>query len=114
MGLPTNPMTTDPLQSSGRVKPQPHKAYGSIGHLPGSRLGTADHRIPDGQGKIATERVRNRHDRVIVTEKLDGSCTAVTRINGQIVAIGRAGWLAQSSPYEQHQLFAAWARANDT
>lgn len=104
----------DPITTfAGRTKPLPHKAYGSIGHLPNSRMGPADHHVPEGQAKIATERTRSRHDRVIVTEKLDGSCTAIARINGALVALGRAGWLAQSSPYEQHQLFAAWVRANE-
>ena len=99
-------MTTIP------AKPLGIKAYGSIGHMAGSRMGPGDHRVPDGQAAIATIKARDRHDRVIVTEKLDGSCTAVARINGELVALGRAGWPAQSSPYEQHQLFAVWVRAN--
>jgi len=33
--------------------------------------------------------------------------------DGSIVALGRAGWLAQSSPYEQHQLWAHWVRQNE-
>lgn len=92
------------------IKPLGQKAYGSIGHLPGSRLGPGDHHIHEGQAKICTEKVRDRHDFVVVQEKLDGSCCSVAKINGAIVALGRAGWPAQSSPYEQHQLFAAWVR----
>ena len=30
--------------------------------------------------------------------------------DGRIVALGRAGWPAQSSKYEQHQRFAGWVR----
>lgn len=91
-------------------KPLNAKAYGHIPHLPDSRMGPGDHKIHEGQARIATKRVRDRHDVVIVTEKLDGSCTAVANIDGKIHALGRAGWPAQSSPYEQHQLFAAWVR----
>lgn len=95
------------------MKPLGYKAYGSIGHLPNSRMGPADHCIPQGQADICTKKVRDRHDIVIVHEKLDGSCTAVARLGNEIVALGRAGWLAQSSPYEQHQLFAYWVRSNE-
>ena len=96
--------------SDVKTKPLGRKAYGSIGHLPGSRLGAGDHHVPEGQGRICTDKVRDRHDLVIVQEKLDGSCCAAAKVEGQIVALGRAGWLAQSSPYEQHQLFAQWVR----
>lgn len=92
-------------------KPLGRKAYGSIGHLPGSRLGSGDHHVPEGQARIACVKPR-KHDYVIVQEKLDGSCCSVAKLEtGEIVALGRAGWLAQSSKYEQHQRFAAWVRA---
>lgn len=95
-------------------KPLGHKAYGSIAHLPGSRMGPADHHCHKGQATIATEKARDKHDLIVVTEKLDGSCTAVVKVDGQILALGRAGWPAQSSPYEQHQLFAAWVRERES
>ena len=94
-------------------KPLGQKAYGSIGHLPESRMGPGDHKLPEGQAAIATTKARDKHDVVIVTEKLDGSCCAVARLNGSLLALGRAGHLAQTSPYEQHQLFAAWVRHNE-
>jgi ATP-dependent RNA circularization protein (DNA/RNA ligase family) len=50
---------------------------------------------------------------VIVQEKLDGSNVAVGLLNGEILALGRAGYLAQSSRWEQHQLFAYWVRENE-
>jgi len=96
------------------MKPLNRKSYGSIGHLPNSRLGSADHSVHEGQSRICTEKTRDKHDIVIVQEKLDGSCTAVALINGEILALGRAGYLAQSSKYEQHQLFAYWVRENET
>ena len=92
------------------MKPLGRKAYGSIGHLPGSRMGPGDHHVPDGQARIACETPR-KGDYVIVQEKLDGSCVSVAKLpNGELVALGRAGWLAHSSKYEQHQRFAAWVR----
>ena len=41
---------------------------------------------------------------------MDGSNVGVARVDGQIVALGRAGYLAQTSPFEQHQLFAEYVR----
>lgn len=93
-------------------KPLGAKAYGSIPHLPGSRLGEGDHHCQEGQARIATERVRDKHDLVTVTVKLDGSCMAVARVEGQLLALGRAGYLAASSPFEQHHLFADWVDCN--
>lgn len=93
-------------------KPLGRKAYGSIGHLLGSRLGPGDHHVSPGQDKICTEKVRDKHDLIICQEKLDGSCVAVAKLaDGSLVALGRAGWLAQTSPYEQHQWFAVWVRS---
>lgn len=91
-----------------QAKPLNRKAYGSIGHLPNSRMGPSDHAVHAGQEKICTERVRDRHDLVIVQEKLDGSCTAVTKLDGEILALGRKGYLARSSPFRMHHLFADW------
>ncbi len=95
-----------------QVKPLGRKSYGNIGHLPGSRLGPGDHRINDGQARILTIQTRDRHDRVIVCEKLDGSNVGIANVGGSILALGRSGYLAQTSSYEQHQLFAAWVREN--
>lgn len=93
------------------VKPLGHRAYGSIPHLPGSRMGPGDHHIHDGQAAIATAKAR-KGDTVIVQEKLDGSCCAVARTDdGTLVALGRAGYLAATSPFVQHHLFADWVQA---
>lgn len=100
---------------SGTVSPEKplgQKAYGSIPHLPKSRMGPGDHACHEGQARIATERARDRHDVVWVQEKLDGSCVSVARIDNAIVALGRAGYLAATSPYRMHHLFADWAEAN--
>jgi hypothetical protein len=95
------------------MKPLGRKAYGSIGHLPNSRMGPGDHAVPPGAARICCERVRDRHDTIVVQEKLDGSCCAVALVNGAIIALGRAGWLADTSPYEQHRMFAHWVRQHE-
>jgi hypothetical protein len=93
-------------------KPVGGKAYGSIPHLPNSRLGSGDHHIDPGSASLLTERVRDRHDRVIVREKLDGSCVAIARVNNELLPLSRAGYHARTSPYEQHHVFADWLDIN--
>ena len=93
-------------------KPLGIKAYGSIGHLPSSRLGPKDRHVHEGQARICTTKRRDKHDTVIVQDKLDGSCTAVAKIDGKIVALTRSGYLAASSPFEQHHLFNDWVQSN--
>lgn len=92
------------------MKPLGHKSYGSIAHLPGSKNGPGDYTVHEGQARIATEHVPGRNDRVIITEKLDGSNVSVAKVDGQILALGRAGYLATTSKFEQHHLFAHWVR----
>jgi len=96
-------------------KPLGRKAYGSIGHLPCSRLGPSDSSVHEGQARILTERVRDKHDIIIVQEKLDGCNVAVAKVGGRIVALNRAGYLADSSRWPQHRQFARWVyqRAGD-
>lgn len=93
-------------------KPLGGKNYGSIAHLPGSRMGPADHHCHVGQDRICTVQVRDKHDAVIVQEKLDGSNVGVAKVNGEIVALTRAGYLASTSPYSQHHQFSEWVRFN--
>lgn len=90
------------------MKPLGIKSYGSIGHLPCSRMGPADRSISEGQAKIATEKARDRHDLIIVQEKLDGSNVGVCKIDGQIIALTRAGYKADTSPYKMHHVFNDW------
>jgi hypothetical protein len=99
--------------SAPPIKPLGRRAYGSIGHLPQSRMGPSDHHVHEGQAIICTTKTRDRHDRVIVQEKLDGSCVAVALLGGALHPIGRAGWPAISSKHEMHQLFAAWVWENE-
>lgn len=93
-------------------KPIGRKSYGSIGHLPNSRLGPSDRSITAGQARICTTRSRDKHDTVIVQEKLDGSCVAVAMLDGVLHALSRAGLAAVSSRYEQHRLFDQWVHEN--
>jgi RNA ligase len=97
---------------SGNKKVLDHKSYGSIPHLIGSRVGPADHHCEQGQHDICTVATRDKHDTVVVLEKLDGSNVAVANIGKQMVPITRSGYHARSSPYAQHHLFADWVDAN--
>ena len=90
------------------TKPTGGKNYGHIPHLPGSRMGPGDHKCHEGQLRIATEKVRDKHDRIIVQEKVDGSNVGVARIGDELFPVGRAGYLACSSPHLQHRYFYNW------
>lgn len=100
------------------VRPKPikvlgHKAYGSIPHLIGSRRGPGDIGVNEGQHRICTEKARDKHDVIIVQEKLDGSCVAVAKMNSTvIVPLIRAGYPATGSNYKQHHMFHEWVFQN--
>jgi hypothetical protein len=94
------------------IKPLGKKSYGSIPHLPGSRVGPGDYHISEGQARIATVKKRDKHDLIIVQEKLDGANVGVAKIRGEIVALTRAGYLASQSNFIQHQYFDKWVEEN--
>ncbi len=89
-----------------------HKSYGHIAHLPGSRIGPGDHKCHEGQKNIACYKARDKHDRIIVQEKLDGSNVGVVMLNDEPVALTRAGYLATTSPYKMHHQFDEWVKNN--
>ncbi len=93
-------------------KPLGRKSYGSIPHLPNSRMGEGDHHCSEGQSRIVTQKVRDKNDVVIVQEKLDGSNVGVAKVNGAIVPITRSGYVANTSKYKQHNLFYNWVMNN--
>lgn len=93
-------------------KPLGKKNYGSIPHLPDSRMGIGDHKCSEGQARIATVQTRDKHDEVIVTEKLDGSNVGVAKLDNFLYPLSRAGYMACHSPYEQHQHFYKWVFEN--
>ena len=87
-------------------KPLGHRAYGSIGHLPGSRTGPGDHTIEANQADI----ILNGKPGFVVTasEKVDGSCVSVARVGDKILALGRAGYLCSTAPFEHLRAFTGW------
>ena len=89
-------------------KPLNRRAYGSIPHFQTSRLGPGDHHIHSGQERIATLKVRDKKDRVIVTEKLDGSNVAIALIDGEVTGISRAGYRVSNSRYYFQRYFQQW------
>ncbi len=99
-------------ESRKPAKPLGHRAYGSIPHLPGSRRGPADKGLSEQQARILTHQARDKHDHIVVQEKLDGSNVAVAKIDGIIVPLIRAGYTAIDSKWEQHRHFANWVFAN--
>lgn len=105
----------DRIEPTGR-KPLGVKAYGSIGHIPSSRLGPKDYSLHDKQAIICTDRNwRSRSGRpktVFVQTKLDGSCVAAARLRnrhgGEIIALTRSGLLARHSAFGLHRMWAAY------
>lgn len=96
------------------MKPLRGKAYGSIPHLIGSKLGPGDHHVHEGQHKICTEKLRDKKDRLLVQEKYDGTNVSVAKIHGEIVPLVRRGYTAESSPFKQHHIFAEWVKRQNT
>ncbi len=90
------------------MKPLNRRAYGSIAHIPGSRVGKTDKYITEGQARIATIKTRDSHDKIIVQEKLDGACVAVAKIDGSLRAITRSGNLCSCSQFIHHHAFESW------
>ena len=95
------------------MKPLNRKNYGSIPHLSSSKLGAGDHFVNHGQERILTQKKRDRHDEVFVFEKYDGSNVGIGKINNRIFALTRSGYLAVTSPYKQHHMFANWVSENE-
>lgn len=89
-------------------KPLGIKNYGSIPHLSCSKLGQHDKYITEGQERILTIKKRDKHDKILVFEKYDGSNVGIAKKEGVIHAITRAGYEAHASPYKQHKLFSDW------
>lgn len=90
-------------------KPTGTKSYGSIPHISGSRLGPGDHHCHIGQERLVTLKTRDKHDLVIIQEKLDGSNVGILRIGAEIYPLTRAGYVANTSKYLMHQYFYDWA-----
>ena len=93
---------------SEKEKPLGQKSYGHIAHVPGSRIGPGDHKVPLGMAKIVCEETRDRHDHIIVQVKVDGSNVSIANVDGEIVPLGRSGYRSYSSPWRQHHIFADW------
>jgi ATP-dependent RNA circularization protein (DNA/RNA ligase family) len=95
------------------MKPIGRKNYGSIPHLSNSKLGEGDYFIGAGQEAILTKKKRDRHDKIFVFEKYDGSNVGIAKIDNEIIPLTRAGYNAKISPYKQHNYFAEWVSKNE-
>lgn len=86
------------------------RTYGSIPHLPGSRIGKTDKYVTGGQARIATQKPRDGHDKIIVQEKLDGACVGIWMDNEYaLYPITRSGNPCARSQYIHHHLFKDWS-----
>lgn len=94
------------------VKPLGGRAFGSIGHLPNSQTGPGDHHVDPGQSEICQGDPRPGYQ-IWISEKLDGSCVALAKKEGEILPLVRAGYVANTSPRTQHRLFYEWARRGE-
>lgn len=94
--------------NDNKIKPLGKKTYGKIPHLSCSKLGEGDYKISPGEERILIEKTRDFNDSITVTEKLDGCNMAVAKIDGKIVPLGRAGYLAETAPYKHMRMFARY------
>lgn len=98
--------------SKSAVKPLGRKAYGSIPHINGSLRTDKDSMAHISVQNMLTKKVKNVGDRVIVREKVDGSCVGVAKLDNQLVPLIRAGYTANTSPFKMHQMFHIWVYEN--
>lgn len=99
------------------MKPLGHKSYGSIPYICHTHESWCGVKSPTkvispGQASILTERKRDKHDKIYVQEKLDGSNVSVALIDGILYPLVRSGYCADTSPYLQHHIFNDWVLKN--
>jgi hypothetical protein len=88
---------------------KPLIGYGSIPHLPGSKLGLRDRLTEKNISQLIEKGASdNRQIRIFAEEKVDGSCVTVTRKGNELFCGTRDGYNAATSIYSQHRLFAFW------
>lgn len=95
------------------MEPLGTKSYGSFPHLPISRVGPGDYHISEGQASIANVKTHDKHDLIIVQEKLDGFNVIAAKVNSEIVLSPAPANLASASPYLQHHPFGTWVKRNE-
>jgi hypothetical protein len=86
--------------------------YPKIGHLPGSRTGPSDRNVGTPLAERLTACARPG-ERILVEEKLDGSCVAVVRAQGRVIAVGREGKPCGQSRNLGRRHFAEWVASQD-
>jgi hypothetical protein len=89
----------------------PHRSYGPIPHLPGSKIGPSDVLIDHEQCERLTKQPY-AGDEIIVSEIIDGSRMGVAKINKEIIPLLASGHPASESPHLQHKLFGDWVKEN--
>jgi hypothetical protein len=88
--------------------------YSKIPHLPGSRVvgatGGVDRRVHAAIAARFLDASRDG-DRVLVTEKLDGTCVAVVREGAVVRGYGREGTPCAEARNDGRRAFATWVEA---
>lgn len=69
-----------------------NRGYGSIPHLSTSCDNSGDKRINQNQENLLTIKTRDRHDEVIITEKVDGSNLSILKLSGRLYGVNRGGY----------------------
>lgn len=99
--------------NSSKPKKLITRNYGSIPHLSNSKLNQqTDKKIPLKQEKILTTKVRDRHDVIIATEKVDGCNAGIIKLNSKIYGVTRAGYDVRDSPFKHIRLFQEYIEAH--
>jgi RNA ligase len=113
---PNRTAATDFNKSEGSLAvlddSSPGRIYPRIPHLPGSKMTATDQKAEVWQIRACCKRLRSAEDRVVVQEKLDGSCMAVAKAHGEIIPLARSGNRAATSRYLQHRVVHKWAYQN--
>lgn len=89
------------------------RSYGSISHLPGSKLiDERDTMLGEREVALLTFRRKDYRDRVIITEKVDGMNTGVLRIDDGLIPLTRKGYDVRTNPNAWAWMFALYVSNN--
>lgn len=81
--------------------------YGTISHLKGSKMiNSRDKLIGINQEIMLTEKIRDRGDLIIITEKIDGCNVGVFRCNNKLYPLVRKGYDVRTNPVSWIKSFA--------
>jgi hypothetical protein len=95
------------------IKPLGGKVFPKVPHLSFSKLGSGDHFIDANHEKACTQELP-KGCRLILQPKSDGACVAAFNDGKNIVALGRAGYLARESEHAHIREFAEYVKYRES